>query len=425
MKALCRYGRGAATIMTVTALGILISGCGILDVTNPQAIDESDLNDPSLEREIANGAAATFADGYHTILHASELAADVVIWTGSETANNSLDNGIWRDSNTGIDLSYATMSSARWTADDAVRRLNEILADPQSNANVARSQLFAGFSLLVLGDHFSEFTMDGGPPRSAAEAYEEADARLESAFQTAQAAGATELAAAALGGQARAHHALAVVRDDAAEYDQAAQLASDALALSPDFEFLVAYGRPARANEWWGNQQNELESGIGQGWRRDTDPVTGGDDPRIAVSDFVGIGPNGEDSVFFQEKFPTAENDIPLVTWQEMKLIIAEAEWRNDQLGAAVSAINDVRTAAGLPSFSSNDSQEVRDQLIYERAAEFFLEGRRWFDGRRFSDEFGDVDILPDPRWLPEAQLEPVTRKWGIPQSEANSNPNV
>ncbi len=416
--------RSAATALALS-IGLAAAGCDLLDVDNPQAISPEDLNDPEAAAEIANGAAATFADGYAYAIAMSELAADAVIWVSSQTGLERLDQGIWLPSNPDIDQSYNLLARARWTADNATDQLEEVLAEPGSSVEVAESHLYAGFSLVLLGDHFERFTVDGGEARDDTEAYGMAVDRFTEALQVAEAAGATQVAAAALGGRARARHALAGLTGSSEDYAVAFDDAQSALALDPDFAYSLTFEQPARPNLWWFRMQSERDVGVGAPFRQRIDPVSGAPDPRVPVSDFQGMSSNGQDSVFLQQKYPTGTSGVELVGWKEMKLIEAEVLWRDDDLPGAVDAINAVRSAADLPEFDSDDATEVRDQLIYERSAVFFLEGRRWSDGRRFSDEFGDVEILPDDRWSSEAQLEPVTRKWPIPDTERQSNPNL
>lgn len=411
-----------AFMMVVAAAA---TGCDLLDVENPQAISPEDLNDPQAATEIANGAAATFADAYAYSVAMSELAADAVIWISSQTGLERLDQGVWLASNPDIDQSYSLLSVARWTGDHAVEQLRETLAEPGSSPEVAESYFYSGFSLVLLGDYFARFTIDGGEPRQDTEAYQMAIDRFTEAHAIAEAAGAAQLAAAALGARARAHYSLASTSGSSEEYSAALDDAQAALAVDPRFEFSLTFEQPARPNLWWFRMQSERDVGVGAPFRRRTDPVSGQPDPRVSVSGFQGMSSNGRDSVFLQQKYLTAETSVELVGWEEMQLILAEVRWRNNDFPGAETAINEVRGAAGLPDFDSNDGTEIRDQIIYERSAVFFLEGRRWSDGRWFTQEFGDVDILPDSHWSSEAQVEDVGRKWPIPATESQSNPNI
>jgi hypothetical protein len=71
---------------------------------------------------------------------------------------------------------------------------------------------------------------------------------------------------------------------------------------------------------------------------------------------------------------------------------MAEAALDAGQLQDAVDIINVLHDAVGLPDFVSNDAAEIRDQLIYERAAELFLEGQHMQDLERFN-----LPLVPAP----------------------------
>lgn len=423
-----RKPRKSVVVTLAMVMCAAFAACDILDVENPQAISPDDLENEEAAAGLANGAAATFADAYAQVVVMSELAADAVIWISSQTGLERLDQGLWLASNPDIDASYNLLSVARWTGDNAVENLQDILSDPGSSTELARSYFYSGFSLLLLGDTFERFTMDGGAPRPDTEAYELAVDRFSDAFDVAQAAGDPQLAAAALGARARAHHSLGIATGSSDAYAAALDDAQSALALDavdPGFAFTLTFEQPARPNLWRFRMQDERDVGVGRPFRERTDPVSGDPDPRVPVSDFVGMSSNGRDSVFLQQKYLTTAADVALVKWEELKLIEAEVLWREDDLAGAADAIDAVRSQAGLSTFDSSDSQEIRDQLIYERSAVFFLEGRRWPDARRFTAEFEDVDLLPDERWTSEAQLQPVDRKWPIPDTEGQSNPNI
>jgi len=77
---------------------------------------------------------------------------------------------------------------------------------------------------------------------------------------------------------------------------------------------------------------------------------------------------------------------------------------------AAIPLIDKVRAAAGLfPYTGAVTAQAVRDQIMYERAAELFLEGQRLVDQRRLSDP-----------WL---QGRGVC--FDVSQQERDANPNI
>jgi hypothetical protein len=135
--------------------------------------------------------------------------------------------------------------------------------------------------------------------------------------------------------------------------------------------------------------------------------VEGVPDTRVRATDAGRNGHDGVTRVFFQQKYTSEAAAIPIATWREAQLIIAEAEGGQN----AVDAINRLRTAANLPLFSSTDPVAIQQQVREERRRELFLEGHRFNDLLRFGLPFdtgvnhkgvtyGDTKCLP----LPDAE---------------------
>jgi hypothetical protein len=82
-----------------------------------------------------------------------------------------------------------------------------------------------------------------------------------------------------------------------------------------------------------------------------------------------------------------AENDVPIIRFTDVLLMLAEAEGR---IGSnSLININKVRTRAGLAaytSFTSDNDFEIK--LSLERRLEFAFENQRWFDLLRYNKTF-------------------------------------
>jgi len=75
---------------------------------------------------------------------------------------------------------------------------------------------------------------------------------------------------------------------------------------------------------------------------------------------------------------------VPYMRNEELVLIAAEANIGVDN-AAAITALNVVRTAAGLPAYAGGDSDdELVTELIKQRRYALFGEGHRWVDMRRW-----------------------------------------
>lgn len=83
---------------------------------------------------------------------------------------------------------------------------------------------------------------------------------------------------------------------------------------------------------------------------------------------------------------------IPIIRNAELILIRAEARARTGDLAGAITDLDVVRNAAGLPNYSgAGDQGAVLDEVLNQRRYELYGEGHRWVDVRRF----GQLDILP------------------------------
>jgi hypothetical protein len=107
--------------------------------------------------------------------------------------------------------------------------------------------------------------------------------------------------------------------------------------------------------------------------------------------------------------YKTNVDKIPIIRNEELILIYAEAK---AQLGGAanladaVTAINKIRTAAGLPVYSGSVTQAALiDEMLKQRRYSLYGEGHRWIDMRRYNrlntlplDRAGDDVWVQFPR---------------------------
>jgi hypothetical protein len=72
-----------------------------------------------------------------------------------------------------------------------------------------------------------------------------------------------------------------------------------------------------------------------------------------------------------------AEANIPVFRFTDVKLLLAEAYVKNNNPGAALPIINEIRSRAGLLPFSGTD---VLEEVLRQRTAELIGEGKIFFD---------------------------------------------
>jgi len=104
-------------------------------------------------------------------------------------------------------------------------------------------------------------------------------------------------------------------------------------------------------------------------------------------------------------KYTDAGDDMPLVSWRELTLIVAMADNAGGNQADAIDAVNELRDAASLPDVSgayydeltdgTNDQAEVRALILEELRRELFTESGRWWAWK-----IQNTDML----WFPRNQ---------------------
>lgn len=104
-------------------------------------------------------------------------------------------------------------------------------------------------------------------------------------------------------------------------------------------------------------------------------------------------------------------NDYPLIRLGEIILIKSEAALRQGKTGVALTTVNQIRTRAGMPAYTTISL----DELFNERGREMFAEASRRTDMIRF-------DKWNQPWWEKQAS-QPFRVLFPIPQLAINANP--
>src|SRR5690606_29914328 len=113
-------------------------------------------------------------------------------------------------------------------------------------------------------------------------------------------------------------------------------------------------------------------------------------------------------------KYRSRGDDVALAKGTEMALLRAEAALRSGDLDGMLAELNRARAVHGLEPIQSVDSGQAWELLKYERGAELWLEGRRFWDRRRWFAEGRDDYIAGH-----------VSKCFPIAQSELDTNPNL
>jgi len=158
-------------ILTISGLLSGIAGCDVLDVDNPNKLIEEDLENPASAPSLANGAEAKVAEAIGSILAPYSTVTDELDWIGTRDGWERLIQGeIISATNEFVDGAFINMAVARWTADEAVKRLEEFrnqgaLREP---LHLIRSYFYSALIYTVIADTFDDFVFsdrqDAQPP---------------------------------------------------------------------------------------------------------------------------------------------------------------------------------------------------------------------------------------------------------------------
>jgi len=392
MLALKKRVRLARWLIFVPILGL--TSCNALDnlisVEAPSRVAAQDLDDPANADLLVNSAINDFRCALVHFISAGAYVGNE--WgVGGDVTGGSF---VWYDarvfSPTGWTSMYATgdcsqtapnvyepLSTARWMADDALRRLDD-WGDAQVPNRVeltAKAAAFSGYSLTLLGEAMCSAALDLGEEMTPDEIFAVAEERFTRAIDAAQTAGEDDILNLARVGRARAR----------LNMGQEADAASDA-ALVPEgfsYEFPYSSTDESTENKIYALMDRELMATVEVGYR-DME-FQGVPDPRVVAVDLGVQGPGTDIEIWGTTKYTSLDSPVPVATWEEAQLIQAEVAMNAGRLQDAVGFINVLHDRVGLPDFASSDAAEIRAQLIYERGAELFLEGQHMQDLERFN----------------------------------------
>jgi len=377
------------------ALALSLGACDF-SVTNPGPAADEFLNDPEAFESVVNGANRAFNDAWNEVARVLASGTREVFPsgnTGNFGINTNERRGVYRIDEQ--DAQWDPAQQARWVAEDALRRFGEVLDDAAFNSNeqVARAYLWAGYSNRLLGENFCDVVIDGGAIQDGPAGYlTRAEQHFTDAMTVAAAAGADEVALAAQGGRAS-------VRVNLGDWPGAAADANAVIAADPNFEFetpmsaastdqynsifYASQNQPYKVHTTWNTFYEDYYDST-------NDPRT----PWVTIEGFpegsFGIGDFGTVPWLPQRKYDARDDGVDMTDAREMRLILAEYQLvENNDFAAAEVIINDEIRAtvpgASLPDWTITNMAEAWDALIRERGIELWLEGRRAGDRTRWA----------------------------------------
>jgi hypothetical protein len=411
---------GAVSLLAVIALPL---ACNQLDkalaIESPSRLPVKDLEKPETAELLVRSSSTDFKCALGAFVVAGGLMSGELV-DATQTASRWIyDRRVIVPADAQYSTSiceaigvYSPISTARWTADNALHHL-EGWTDaqvPDRQKLMAQAALNAGFSLIMLGEAFCSAAVDLSAEETPVQLFAQAEDRFTKAIAAATASGDNNLLNAAYVGRARSR----IDRNDKAG------AAADAAHVPLDFVFLSDGGDAGRQQNRVFEQNNKsLAVSVAPAYRGVV-YGTNTPDPRVDVNN---EGRNAQDAstpLYTQQKYTSLGAPLIVASGVEAQLILAEAQGG----AAAVTIINALHTrpGVGLPGdFASSDPVVIQAQIIEERRRELFLQGNRLFDVNRFNLAQVPTPGLP----YPKGGSYGTQRCMPLPDVERLNNPNI
>jgi hypothetical protein len=412
-----RIARSKAwAFLSIATLCTALACSNLLDVKAPDAINTSSLEVPASAQLLVFSSIGDFDCAYSSYVVASGLMSGELIETTLTAARWSYDrrdidpNEALYSTNDCKNLgTYTPISTARFTADHALTLLEGWSDTSVANRSflIAQAAAYAGYSRVLLGEGFCTAAIAGGPALTSAQIFELAKGKFDTAVTAAQAAGNDSTLHLALVGRARAEL-------DAGDF---ASAITDASQIPPGFVYYATYdaGTDQRTNHVY--TENNANHTVSVAFEYDSLS-----DPRVSVTDQHDSASDRHTELWTQNKYNSGSASIPIASYVEAQLIVAEATGGS----AAIGILNALRATVSLPALaSSSDPAVVKADIASERARWLFLQGTHLYDVRRLS-----LPLIP----ASGDSYSRVYHKGGnygsetcmpIPAVETNNNPNA
>jgi hypothetical protein len=416
---------------------LMFSGCDLdefLEAEDPFTVTPETASDTANLQTLYAGSRSQFALAFGGLQNneggvvlMSGLMSDELYASDNFTTRRAVDsrNIDYQISNAASDHAFIYLQRARAEALNAI----DLFENSPRAGSSRHAELFsiAGYSVLMLVENFctgiplsriAQTGVEFGAPLNRNELYDLAISYFDQALAQ-ENADETQRNLARVG-KARALLGLG-------QFAAAAQAVSG-VPTSFGFEIEYAPGAFETPNPVFNfvNEEHRMSASIQEGTVNRGLPFgVQPRDPRISIANQSVESNSGEVPNWEQFKYASQDDEIPLASGVEARLIEAEAQLANGTSASYLTTLNALRTSAGLGQLSDPGTAAGRvDQFFSERAHWLWLTGHRLSDMRRLIRQYG----RPQETVFPTG-LTPYGTPYGtdvtlpIPFEEVN-NPN-
>ena len=398
------------------------TGCdSLLEAELPGSLGAEALDNPELAETLVLGVQGDFECAFRGYLFREVLWADVgkyhgstLNWLRSEQRAFSTREGGNQSCENNREPVWLPMHIAIGQANVALDLLEGFDAGTVEDLDllVGKANMYKAYATQMLSEHYCGIVFDGdGVEKSRADGFQRAVELFTLAIDRASLSSAGEasrIVNMATVGRARAK--LNLGDGPGAIMDaEAVDMGFIGLANYESSPTRLRWDRPVSMDDQVTLQAEYLNLLVG-----------GVPDPRVPVD---GLGPTPQYALdwWVQLKYNSRGSDIPISTWREAQLMIAEAD-----PARSVAIINLLRSdptgihseldssAWPLPAYAGGTAAEIAAQVIEERRRELFLQGTKVGDDLR-TGEFQNWDTGVAASGL---QIDPNVSCMPIPVQE-------
>lgn len=438
-------------LLSIFTVGVMLTGCDsfVSNVEEPIDItDDESLNSADQVPFLITGVERAFAAAHDNyVLQAGGLSDELFFDRDLSNATfptfDQIDDADIQFANNSVDGTFDNTGALRLVSDDLVRRVQENIEFTEEEEALRDEALFIGhFYGAIARYYYATYigldeggvgggVIDAGPFIPAPDMYDLALGKLDDAAATAL--GQTEI------NQKYINTLRARIFLFEGDYAQALAAAQDGLT-EDDESLLSLYDV---------EEDNDFFNGAGPGRSQFAVPQRFADYDGAVVFDndvvaepenrsviriplYRDVDTGGNRTFFQQAKYLLQDSAIEFLTWEENALMFAELAVRGQDISGnpfgttdPLELLNLVRSQyEGIDPLPSGTTVDL-DLIIVERDAEFFVEGLRLPDQRRFDLPFITQDLDPATGVESSAPVSGGWRYLPITQSERNQNENL
>jgi hypothetical protein len=438
----------ARSVRAALAALVLATGTAacndFLQVENPGAVEEPNLNDPAYINLMQNGVVGEFQPAYSLGSYYTSLFSDELRNHHTFTEERLIDlRQVSPENGTYGTLVYNPVHRARFLADSFSTRINVVLGDSAGRSlPLARMQAYGGYTYVMLGEWLCEIPINLGVPNTPDQVMSMAITRFDNAIAVANAvkayansttaakAGADSIINLARVGAARAYLNMGN-KAKAIEY---ASLVPDA------FEFRSFHSENStRENNAWYGRMSTGASGSNSGSLTNTPFEALAGDPRVprpaaaervmdATNAFIPNSPpsfSTYNGTAVGAEFTRAAS-VRIASGLEARYIVAEA---TGPTATTIAFVEGRRTAFGAGAQTGTAATTAANflaNLMDQRRRDFYLDGHRLGDMRRYIKLY-NINPFPTGAYPGSTTGETYGAQTCLPvtAAEQNGNPNL